>query len=474
MSQGMVTRKIKRLTVLGGCCIAVCVLLYLYKQRPFSQNSTKDYTETLPPTSLTVELLDKKLTRSVNSELNQYNNEAAAAVNNEKKTLVNKEVRKEQPYRSEESRSFNKSLPTPNYCLHVFYYMWYADNLDPNGYSHWNHRYIPHWNPNKATQYPTGAHVPPDDIAASFYPKLGCYSSRSSTIIKAHMEQLIQANIGVAVVSWYPKGQTDQPGAPPPDSLMPLLLDIAEQYNVKVAIHIEPYKGRNPLKVRYDLEYIHKKYGRHPALFKMAAERRGARGGPNNTTQLPVVYVYDSYLSSGPEWANILTKSGPLTIRGSPIDSIVIGLVVKMAHTKAIKTGGFDGFYTYFASDGFSYGSSTRNWPYLSSFAQQSNLIFIPSAGPGYEDTRVRPWNGINTRNRKNGEYYRNMLTKAISTATSIISITSFNEWHEGTQIEPAVPKHTGAYSYRSYEPFTPEYYLIMTAKMSRPLKCSV
>lgn len=462
----MATRKIKRLVVIVFCSFAACLLLYLvYGKQPSRLPSSLDKIEPAKDDS------DKKLTRSVDFEY-QYNNEVAVTHGETVQSLDNKEAAQQQQQRRRSLSSSNRvppsnktTRPNPNYCLHVFYYMWYANEQDVSGYSHWNHRYLPHWNPSKTNQFPTGAHIPPDDIAASFYPKLGTYSSTSREIMEAHMEQLLQANIGVAVTSWYPAGQTDQIGAPLPDSLMPLLLDVAEQYNIKIAIHIEPYKGRTPLKIRDDLAYIHAKYGHHPALFKMAATR-------GNSTLLPVVYIYDSYLSPGLEWANIFVKSGPLSIRGSSIDSVVIGLVVKMGHTKSIKIGGFDGFYTYFASDGFSYGSSTRNWPYLSSFAKQAKLIFIPSAGPGYEDTRVRPWNGVNTRNRKNGEYYKNMVTKAMSSASSIVSITSFNEWHEGTQIEPAIPKETSSFKYRNYEPFKPEHYLSLTAELSKPMQC--
>lgn len=67
-------------------------------------------------------------------------------------------------------------------------------------------------------------------------------------------------------------------------------------------------------------------------------------------------------------------------------------------------------------------------------------LVFIPSVGPGYDDTRIRPWNGSNKRSREAGAYYRQMWSDAIHIDTDIITITSYNEWGEGTQIEPAVP----------------------------------
>ena len=64
--------------------------------------------------------------------------------------------------------------------------------------------------------------------------------------------------------------------------------------------------------------------------------------------------------------------------------------------------------------------------------------IAAPSAGPGYNDTRIRPWNDIATRDRGKGAYYRKMLGAAVESGADLVSITSWNEWGEGTQIEPA------------------------------------
>lgn len=61
------------------------------------------------------------------------------------------------------------------------------------------------------------------------------------------------------------------------------VLDAAALEDLKVAVHIEPYEGRNHMTVRKDLVYLVKKYGKHPALFKF-----GARN-------LPLIYLYDSY-----------------------------------------------------------------------------------------------------------------------------------------------------------------------------------
>ena len=76
---------------------------------------------------------------------------------------------------------------------------------------------------------------------------------------------------------------------------------------------------------------------------------------------------------------------------------------------------------------------------------------------------QVRPWNGQNTRLRRKGAYYDIAWRTFMELGLQYVSITSFNEWHEGTQIEPAVPKSTDGLSYSSYAPLNPSFYLEKT-----------
>ena len=123
-----------------------------------------------------------------------------------------------------------------------------------------------------------------------------------------------------------------------------------------------------------------------------------------------------------------------------------------------------NGFYTYFAATGFTYGSTPANWKKMQAWAERNGKVFIPCVGPGYIDTRVRPWNGSTTRDRGNGKYYDDMFGAAVASGAPYIGITSFNEWHEGTQIEPAVPFSCDAFTYLDYSPLAPDYYLTRTA----------
>ena len=68
------------------------------------------------------------------------------------------------------------------------------------------------------------------------------------------------------------------------------------------------------------------------------------------------------------EWARVLKHGGPHSVRGKDYDCIAIALLVERTHMQFAVDGGFDGVYTYFAADGFSFGSTFTNWDTISKF----------------------------------------------------------------------------------------------------------
>lgn len=321
---------------------------------------------------------------------------------------------------------------------HVFYYGWYGNPETDGAWRAWNHHILLRMGHGPA-------YTPPEDIGANFYPADGLYSSNSRADVTRQAQQMNQAGIDVIVATWW--GIDDYT-----DQSLELLFDVAAEHGLRVAFHIEPFPGRDAASTRKALIYLLDKYGDHPALYRSAA-----------LDNRPMIYLYDSYLSPAEDWASIFTADGPHTIRGTQYDVVALGLWVKADEAAFMLDGGFDGFYTYFATDGFTYGSTPANWPRLAQWARKHKLLFVPSVGPGYIDTRIRPWNEKNTRGREAGAYYDRMFRAAVETAMPVISITSFNEWHEGTQIEPALSKTISGYAYEDYAPHPPTYYLERT-----------
>lgn len=321
--------------------------------------------------------------------------------------------------------------------VHTFYYGWYATEAVDGHQAHWNHDVL---GVADGGAFPGG-----EDIGADFYPELGPYSSNDPAVIARHVDQMQTAGIGVIVVSWWGAGSFE-------DRALPALMDAAAGAGLAVAFHLEPFPGRDAATGRQALRYLVDTYGDHPACYR--PEAWGGR---------PVVYVYDSYLTPARDWARLLQPDGEITIRGTAIDCVMIGLWVQVTDGGDLRAGGFDGFYTYFAADGFTFGASRASWPNLAAFARQYEMLFVPCVGPGYCDTRIRPWNTTTTRDREAGAYYDRQWGAAIAAGPDAIAVTSFNEWHEGTQIEPAVPLAIEGFTYRDYRPLAPDDYLRRT-----------
>jgi glycoprotein endo-alpha-1,2-mannosidase len=327
-------------------------------------------------------------------------------------------------------------IPDPR--VHAFYYPWYGTPARDGAYVHWSHDQLGDV-PDRVT-YPGG-----DDIGADFYPAGGCYSSHDPEVLARHMRQLRRAGVGSLCVSWWGDGSFE-------DRALPALLDAAAEGGIAVSFHLEPLPGRDAAVSRAALASLLGRFGDHAALWRDAAGR-------------PLVFVYDSYLSTPDEWARLLTPGGDLTIRGAGLDCVMIGLWVERGHGEDLARAGFDGAYTYFATDGFTYGSTIANWPAMAAFCAERGLLFAPCVGPGYADLRIRPWNTANQRGREGGDYYRRMADAAVALAPPLVGMTSFNEWHEGTQIEPAQPMAAGGFTYRDYGDVEPEGYLDLTRK---------
>jgi hypothetical protein len=72
--------------------------------------------------------------------------------------------------------------------------------------------------------------------------------------------------------------------------------------------------------------------------------------------------------------------------------------------------------------------------------ARAHRLRLVPNLMPGYDDTPLRGVERV-TLNRRRGQFYRDygkVAAEFVSRDQPILLVTSFNEWHEGTEIEPS------------------------------------
>ena len=330
----------------------------------------------------------------------------------------------------------------------TFMYLWYGD--EAGNYTHWNHAVLPHWRPidGLAFKHATGRRfAPPEEIHAPFWPRRGLYSSSDPVVLEEQMREMRAAGIGVAVVSWW--GRPDVPGTHDSqgvntDAVVPAVLAAAAKENMRVAFHLEPYEGRTAASVVKDVEYIRNRYGAHRAVLRTTRAALGARPStplevPSDEGGVPLFFVYDSYHIPAEDWALHLNAGGALHRKG-----VFFGLVLRHQDQGDLARGAFDGLYSYFATNGFSFGSTTTHWRGIATKAREDGMVFSPSVAPGYDDRRIRPWNLRAWRPRASGGYYSSMWRAALAAVREggFVTVTSWNEFGEGTQIEPCIP-HT-------------------------------
>lgn len=80
-------------------------------------------------------------------------------------------------------------------------------------------------------------------------------------------------------------------------------------------------------------------------------------------------------------------------------------------------------------------------------WARSIGLRLVPNVMPGYDDTSLRG-KGRPVLGRDGGVYYSNnwrIASQFVDSQQPMLFVTSFNEWHEGTEIEPSL-EHGNAY----------------------------
>jgi hypothetical protein len=243
------------------------------------------------------------------------------------------------------------------------------------------------------THWTQGGHTPPFDIASAFFPARGPYSSGDPRVLQAQMRDIASAGVDEVVSSWWGRGS-------PEDQRLPAVMRAAKRRGLDVAVQLEPYAGRTIDSIAADLVYI-RSLGIHD------------------------VYLYRANDFTAADWGRVTRQPIGLRLFGQT------NLVGFAAHA------GFAGFYTYdiVIYEGSRFDRYCRQ-------ARAEGILCAPSVGPGYDASEAT--GDTNVKDRHFGATYDSMWSAALRAAADLVTITSYNEWGEGTQIEPA--GHGGRY----------------------------
>lgn len=323
-------------------------------------------------------------------------------------------------YPSEKPSSNPSEEPEHKLRFGVYYYPWHGPNFHGGKYLR---EYL---NPRQ-------------------FPELGEYDDREASVISQHLAWSKQAHVSVWVCSWWgPDRRTNRILT---ESILVHPELVEENRDMKIAIHYET-KSRtdgftNFTNVGLDMTYLAENYFDHPNYYKI--------------DDRPVIVVYLTRVMSRnmnviEEFISIMRSSS----LASGHDVYIIGDEVfsKPPQTINPSLALFDAVTDYdiygsIRAKGYAGQAAIDNFfdeqKQWSDMARQSNTAFVPCVTPGFNDKGVRDGHEALSRkidvNSQFGSLFSAMLPKAIDlvdeSSDGLLLITSFNEWHEDTQIEP-------------------------------------
>jgi len=286
----------------------------------------------------------------------------------------------------------------------AFYYPWYGTKDGPGGAGR-----VVHWGRIDAAN---------KDIEASTnYPTLGAYDSHDPKVLDQHCRWAEEAGVDTFIVSWWGHGNFS-------DRAMDKILDSCRRRGLSACIYYETVpRPRTAEAAAEDIVKVLNKYGRDTAYLKVNGK--------------PVVFVYGRALQE----LGLTNWLKAIGLINEKYEGGVAAIGDKFGYG-SVRV--FDGVHTYNTA-GMLRGKSpadVRTWAgdtYRSwvELAESVGKISTITVIPGYDDTKIRK-PGLAVE-RYDSRLYRVQWEEAIKADPHWILITSFNEWHEGSEIEPSL-----------------------------------
>lgn len=248
------------------------------------------------------------------------------------------------------------------------------------------------------------------------YPLLGPYSSQDVKVIEQHCKWAKEAQIDGFIVSWWRKGDYN-------DKTLAMMLEAAKSNGLQITAYFETVPDNNRETALKDVLYLLERYGRHKAWLKVDGK--------------PVIFVYGRAIGQigVGGWLWVINEVNRRYEGGAAFIGDQISKVAARV---------FDGIHTYNPTG----QTAGKSFEEIRSWARETFRRWIEIAGdgriacitiiPGYDDSKLDRPKPRPVTERHNGMTYRVMWEEAISANPDWVIITSWNEWFEGSEIEPS------------------------------------
>ena len=277
-----------------------------------------------------------------------------------------------------------------------------------------------------------------DHLVPKQMPALGYYNNSDPVVIAAHINQSIEANIHFWACSWW------GPGGFEDNIIKNHILTHSLANKLKYAILYEStarlgsFSNPDYSRLVPDVQYFTDNYFSNPNYFKIDGK--------------PVIFIYLTrvyFRNKGDEaLANLRAAFPDLYI----VADDIFGRYYQSSYaSKWDAVTAYDVYGQTLGSYGSTQGALDRLADILDDAKTAANNVgvgLIPFASPGFNDRGVRDGHSGAPRyfednlQSREGDLFRAMLRDVVvpkvdPLAKSILMVTSFNEWHEDTQIEP-------------------------------------
>ncbi|HYP21370.1 MAG TPA: endo-1,3-alpha-glucanase family glycosylhydrolase [Chloroflexia bacterium] len=240
------------------------------------------------------------------------------------------------------------------------------------------------------------------------------YISDKADVVERQVKEAKGAGIDAFISSWTGNGTET-------DRNFPLLLDAAARNNFRATIYFETNSAMQKGDVVSQLRSVMERFGSHPAFLRWNGK--------------PVVFFWrPDALGDAATWRSVRQKVDPANSQLWSVDT------VDGAYLDAFDTIHFFSAGKWDANTDVA--RVQNQWrAKVDAYNKQHGTQRLWTGGvtPGWDDSKsVQPNTPIKVIPRKDGALYEENWRAAIAANPEWITITSWNEWFEGSQIEPA------------------------------------
>ncbi|NDJ51967.1 MAG: hypothetical protein GYB68_02645, partial [Chloroflexi bacterium] len=235
------------------------------------------------------------------------------------------------------------------------------------------------------------------------------YHSWDTAVLSQHVSQAASAGIDGMVVAWY--GPTEENNQT--ETNFRVILDQAQANGISALLSVDLSQAAwfaSPQDIVDGMRYAIDVHAQHPAYFRYNGR--------------PVFFFWFQGRYALTDWASIRQQVDP--------DRNTIWIAEGIA-PDAMPT--FDGLHLYTISWSQNVFGTLAQW---AGTTRSRGGIWVATAMPGWDNTYTQQSERY-VRDRENGAFYRDTFAAAAATNPEMVVITSWNEWWEGSHIEPSV-----------------------------------